>query len=101
MLRFSLKIILILSVTSLNVYTQQNDIIKNALKSFSAENIKRHMQFLASDIFEGRGTGTTGGNLAAKYIALEYSKCNLKPVGNESTYYQYIPMHGSYPLGYL
>ncbi|MGD8305345.1 MAG: M28 family peptidase [Ignavibacteria bacterium] len=53
------------------------------------------MQFLASDIFEGRGTGTTGGNLAAKYIALEYSKYNLKPIGNHNTYYQYIPMHGS------
>jgi hypothetical protein len=56
------------------------------------------MQVLASDVFEGRGTGTTGGDLAAKYIALEYSKYGLKTVGNETSYYQNIPMHGSFPL---
>ena len=63
-----------------------------------ALSIEKHLQVLASDIFEGRGTGTTGGDLAAKYIALEYSKYGLKPVGNEPSYYQNIPMHGSFPL---
>ena len=76
-------------------FPQQSNHFSEVLNSISSENIKRHMQFLASDIFEGRGTGTTGGNLAAKYIALEYSKYNLKPIGNANTYYQYIPMHGS------
>lgn len=64
----------------------------------SAQLIKSHMQVLASDVFEGRGTGTTGGDLAAKYIALEYAKYGLKTVGNETSYYQNIPMHGSFPL---
>ncbi len=62
---------------------------------FNMSAFTRHINFLGSDLFEGRGTGTTGGNLAAKYIALELSKLGLKPVGNENTFYQNIPMHGS------
>ncbi len=64
----------------------------------TVERIKSHLEYLGSDLFKGRGTGTTGGNLAAKYLAGEYSKYNLNPMGNDGTYYQYIPMHGSTPL---
>jgi hypothetical protein len=96
MLRLSINIIFALFIAISTVFSQKSNSYINGLNNISAENIKRHMQFLASDIFEGRGTGTIGGNLAAKYIALEYSKYNLKPIGNENTYYQYIPMHGSY-----
>ncbi|MDZ7624080.1 MAG: M28 family peptidase [Ignavibacteriaceae bacterium] len=64
----------------------------------ASESIKENTRVLASDIFEGRGTGTTGGNLAAKYIASEFAKYGLKPVGQENSFYQNIPMHGSYPL---
>ena len=60
--------------------------------------IHRHLRFLGSDLFEGRGTGDTGGYLAAKYLALEFSKLRLKPIGENNTYYQHVPMHGSMPL---
>jgi hypothetical protein len=63
-----------------------------------SESIKGHTEILASDDFEGRGTGTTGGNLAAKYIASEFAKYGLKHVGYNNSFYQNIPMHGSYPL---
>lgn len=65
---------------------------------FNMPAFTRHINFLGSDLFEGRGTGTTGGNLAAKYIALELSKIGLKPVGIDNTFYQNIPMHGSRAL---
>ena len=64
----------------------------------ASESIKGHTEILASDDFEGRGTGTNGGNLAAKYIASEFEKYGLKPVGDNNSFYQNIPMHGSYPL---
>ncbi len=89
--------ILIITFSSLlNSQTQTNFIGTNLNSSAAA--IEKHMQVLASDIFEGRGTGTTGGDLAAKYIALEYSKYGLIPAGNATSYYQNIPMHGSFPL---
>lgn len=64
----------------------------------SATSIEKYTKVLASDVFEGRGTGTTGGNLAAKYIASEFAKYGLKPIGQENSFYQNIPMHGSHPL---
>ena len=89
---------LFLLLSASQFFPQANDIFSEANKKISEDNIKRHMQFLASDIFEGRGTGTTGGNLAARYIALEYAKYGLKPCSKGNNYYQYIPMHGSFAL---
>ncbi len=81
------------SLCSICIYfPQQSNIF------FSKDSYKKHLEFLGSDLFEGRGTGTTGSNLSAKYLALEFSKLNLHPIGNDNTYYQYIPMHGSFPL---
>jgi hypothetical protein len=90
-------VLLILIISSLGVSQVQDRVSPIDLNS-SASSIEKHLKVFASDIFEGRGTGTTGGDLAAKYIALEYSKYGLKPVGNETSYYQNIPMHGSFPL---
>lgn len=61
------------------------------------DRLKTHLDYLGSDLFKGRGTGTTGGNLAAKYLAEEFSKTNLIPIGNNGTFYQHIPMHGFKP----
>lgn len=60
-------------------------------------NIEKHLQYLGSDELEGRGTGALGGNLAAKYLAQEFSIIGLKPAGDNNTYFQNIPMHGSRP----
>lgn len=60
-------------------------------------NIEKHLQYLGSNELEGRGTGATGGNLAAKYLAQEFAKIGLKPAGDNDTYFQNIPMHGSRP----
>lgn len=65
---------------------------------FSEYNVRSHLQFLGSDLFEGRGTGTRGGNLASKYIAFELSNMGVAPFGDNGTYYQNIPLHGSTPL---
>lgn len=71
---------------------------ENSDNIFNIDNIQKHLKYLGSDLFEGRGTGTLGGELAAKYIALQLSDYGIKPAGDNGTYYQYIPMHGSTPL---
>lgn len=83
---------------SINIHTQQFGKEDTISLSHSTESIKKHTEVLASDIFEGRGTGTTGGSLAAKYIASEFAKYGLKTVGEINSFYQNIPMHSSYPL---
>ncbi|MFQ5709812.1 MAG: M28 family peptidase [bacterium] len=49
-----------------------------------------HVKMLASDEFQGREAGTAGQWLAAKYIANEFAKYGLLPVGDNHTYYQHF-----------
>lgn len=57
--------------------------------------LKSHIDILGSDLFEGRGTGTKGGELAAAYIAENYKQIGLKPIGKNDYYFQKIPFHGT------
>lgn len=56
----------------------------------NVENIKAHMTFLADDLLKGRETGSDGHEIASLYIAGEFAKYGLKPVGDNGTYMQRI-----------
>jgi Zn-dependent M28 family amino/carboxypeptidase len=58
------------------------------------ERIRSHVKFLSSDSLEGRGTGQRGGDIAAEYIATQFSLDGLKPAGDNGTYFQDVPMVG-------
>ena len=45
--------------------------------------MRAHTRFLASDLLEGRGTGTRGEHLAGLYIASELTRMGVKPVGKD------------------
>jgi hypothetical protein len=75
----------------------QEDEFEATKRLFSKEFFQRHLNFLGSDLFEGRAPGTLGGNLSAKYLALEFAKLRIKPIGENNTYYQNIPFHSSKP----
>ena len=55
------------------------------------ERMKKDITFLASDECEGRGVGTLGLDLAAQYIAVQFSHAGLKPAGVKGTYFQPFP----------
>lgn len=56
--------------------------------------LRAHVAFLASDELQGRGTGTEGEKLAAKYIVSKYKKLKLKPIGDNKTYLQGFDFKG-------
>jgi Zn-dependent M28 family amino/carboxypeptidase len=58
----------------------------------SAERIKAHVAHLANDRLEGRGPGTRGEELTTDYIAGEFKKAGLKPIGKGGTYLQAVPL---------
>src|SRR5450759_4752718 len=62
--------------------------------AISAERIREHTRFLASDLLEGRGTGARGGDIAAAYIATQLALAGAKPAGDNGTYYQKVPLVG-------
>jgi Peptidase family M28/PA domain len=45
----------------------------------STSPIKGHVQFLASDLLEGRGTGARGHEIAAEYVATQFESIGLEP----------------------
>ncbi len=65
-----------------------------AMQGIDARRIAEHVQFLANDLLEGRGTGTRGGDIAANYIATQFALYGLKPAGDNGTYLQKVDFVG-------
>lgn len=62
------------------------------------ENLLRaHVKYLADDMLEGRGPGSRGGMLAAKYIAAQFEAIGLEPATQDRSYFQQVQMIGSRP----
>jgi hypothetical protein len=53
------------------------------------------MQFLASDLLEGRGTGSRGYRVAAEFVAQEFAAMGLKAAGDQGTFFQEVPLRSS------
>src|SRR5215470_6870125 len=64
------------------------------LNQFNRDHIKANVRFLSLDLLEGRGTGQRGGDLAAEYIATQFSLYDLKPAGDNGTFFQKVPLVG-------
>lgn len=74
------------------------------LNSVTAESVKPHIVKLADDKYEGRGAGYPGERKAADYIAAEFKRIGLTPLGNNvrgrRSYFQefkFQPMHPVVP----
>lgn len=57
------------------------------LSSISADAMRGHLSFLASDALEGRGTPSRGLDIAAEYIASQFRAAGLEPLGDDG-YFQ-------------
>jgi hypothetical protein len=61
-----------------------------ALQSIRADSLKGHVSFLASDLLEGRNTPSRGLDLAAEYLASQFRRADLEPLGDDG-YFQTAP----------
>ena len=64
---------------------------RQAAAGIDPNKIGAHVKFLASDLLEGRGPGTRGGQLAAEYIAAQFALAGALPAGDNGTYFQNVP----------
>lgn len=71
------RILILFLFLGINTFSQEIEINK----------LKKHVYFLADDAMKGRGTGSKQNLKAAKYIAKEFKKYNLQPLG-ENGYFQ-------------
>jgi len=67
-------------------------------QDLSGARIRAHVKFLSSDLLEGRGVGTRGGELATEYIAAQLALAGAKPAGDNGTYFQKVSLVGVEPL---
>ena len=65
---------------------------EQAMQTISPARLAAHTRFLSDDLLEGRGPGTRGGQLAAKYMATQFALLGLTPAGEGGTYFQRVPM---------
>jgi hypothetical protein len=68
-----------------------------AMAAVRPEAIRGDMRFLADDLLEGRGTGTRGYEVAAKYMAAQFEQMGLQPWGDAGTYFQNVPFRAARP----
>ncbi|MBV8208277.1 MAG: M28 family peptidase [Acidobacteria bacterium] len=78
--------------------------VQRVMKNFSKAALRAHMAFLADDLLEGRGTGSRGQEIAARYLAAQFEALGLEPGGDDSandrqahgmaarSYFQWVPM---------
>jgi hypothetical protein len=63
------------------------------LERVSENSLRGHLSFIASDLLEGRATPSRGLDIAAEYIAAQFRRAGLEPVGDanergEKSYFQ-------------
>lgn len=61
--------------------------VRAALELISADSLRGHVSFLASDVLEGRATPSRGLDIAAEYIAAQFRRAGLEPAGDDG-YFQ-------------
>src|SRR5947208_6112056 len=71
---------------------------KLAVDRISAQSLRGHLSFLASDLLEGRATPSRGLDLAAEYVAAQFRRVGLEPAGDDG-YFQTATLADVGPRG--
>ncbi|MCC7198257.1 MAG: M20/M25/M40 family metallo-hydrolase [Gammaproteobacteria bacterium] len=58
----------------------------------SPERVRAHVEFLADDLLEGRGAGSRGYDIAARYVATQFRLLGLQPAGDAGGWNQAVPL---------
>ena len=90
--RLALALFVALSVCGANSTAQRKSRavtprVRAALDLIKADSLRGHLSFIASDLLEGRNTPSRGLDLAAEYIAAQFRRAGLEPLGDDG-YFQ-------------
>ena len=68
---------------------------QSAMNAIRPDGIRAHMRFLSDSLLQGRGTGTTSYEIAARYVATQLEASGLHSAGLNGTWYQPVPLRKS------
>ena len=94
------KTLLVASFCAINIVVQAQTVEDNSTKyaaTITAQDLKKHLTYIASDSLEGRDTGSEGQKKAAVYISNHFAKLGLQPIAPQKDgskgYYQYFNLY--------
>jgi hypothetical protein len=61
-----------------------------------AQRVRAHVEFLASDLLEGRDTGSKGLEIGSAYVASQFSLLGLEPGGTKGGWYLQVPFRRAF-----
>ena len=67
--------------------------------AISADDLRLHVEALASEAMEGRLTGSRGELLATEYVANAFQRLGLEPAGDDGSYFQPFDFTAGVTLG--
>jgi len=73
--------------------------LRQTVPQISADDLRLHITQLASDVMEGRLTGTEGERRATDYVASEFQSLGLQPAGDNGTFFQPFEFTAGVSLG--
>ena len=65
----------------------------------AAQRVRAHVEFLASDLLEGRDTGSKGLEIGASYVASQFRALGLEPGGTNGGWYLQVPLRRASQAG--
>jgi hypothetical protein len=96
LLCFGAVIFLVLFARTYSVQANR-DAADEAISTIRPEAIRADMRFLSDDALEGRGTGSRGYDIAAKFMATQFESLGLQPAGDNGSYFQSVPLRLAKP----
>jgi hypothetical protein len=88
MSRYPAALCLLLLTVSLSAQTSSGRSAAQAVNLIQASDLKADIFFLASGDLAGRNMGSREDHIATDYIAAEFMRLGLKPMGDDGTYFQ-------------
>lgn len=88
-----------------SMHAQRDSVAMRYASTITEVDLRRHLEVIASDAYEGRETGMKGQKLAAEYIMKQFAACGIPPVpsadqkGMMNGYEQSFPLVLSVPGG--
>lgn len=95
MIRFTVLFCLLIACNVL--YAQNNSTQLKYAETITAEDLKKRLEVIASDEFEGRETGQPGQKKAAEYIKERFKEFGFQPIDKIGGYYQEFKLQLTYP----
>jgi hypothetical protein len=68
---------------------------RRGLDAIRGDALAAHIRFLSDDLLEGRGSGTRGHAIAARYVASVFAGLGLQPAGEAGSFFQNVPLRAA------